>query len=59
MEYKLIQGEGREFPFRWPLHPGRTSQHQATVADLTGVAVQDIRITRAVLASLRPRTEAT
>ncbi|MEM7798431.1 MAG: ornithine cyclodeaminase family protein, partial [Chloroflexota bacterium] len=29
-------------------HPGRTSDDQLTVADLTGVAVQDINITKAV-----------
>ena len=29
-------------------HPGRTSKEQITVADLTGVAVQDIQIATAV-----------
>jgi ornithine cyclodeaminase len=32
-------------------HPGRTSQDQITVADLTGVAVQDIQIATAVYES--------
>jgi ornithine cyclodeaminase len=32
--------------------PGRTSDDQITVADLTGVAVQDIEIAKAVLAGL-------
>ncbi len=32
--------------------PGRTSEDQITVADLTGVAVQDIEISKAVLAGL-------
>ena len=31
--------------------PGRTSDEQVTVADLTGVAVQDIQISKAVLSS--------
>ncbi len=31
---------------------GRTSEDQVTVADLTGVAVQDIEISKAVLAGL-------
>lgn len=35
------------------LHDGRTAPEQVTIADLTGVAVQDIQITRAILASLR------
>ena len=29
-------------------HPGRTADNQLTVADLTGVAVQDIQISKAV-----------
>lgn len=33
-------------------HPGRTSPSQITVADLTGLAVQDIAIARAVLGAL-------
>jgi ornithine cyclodeaminase len=32
--------------------PGRTSDDQVTIADLTGVAVQDIEIAKAVLAGL-------
>jgi ornithine cyclodeaminase len=32
-------------------HPGRTAQDQITVADLTGVAVQDIQIATAVYES--------
>ena len=32
---------------------GRTSQDQITVADLTGVAVQDIQISKAILRNLR------
>jgi ornithine cyclodeaminase len=32
-------------------HPGRTSTEQITVADLTGVAVQDIQIATAVYES--------
>jgi ornithine cyclodeaminase len=32
--------------------PGRTSAEQITIADLTGVAVQDIQIARAVYAAL-------
>jgi ornithine cyclodeaminase len=32
-------------------HPGRTSQDQITVSDLTGVAVQDIQIATAVYES--------
>jgi ornithine cyclodeaminase len=31
---------------------GRTSEKQITIADLTGVAVQDIQISKAVLAHL-------
>jgi len=31
---------------------GRSSNDQITIADLTGVAVQDIQITKAVLKSL-------
>jgi len=33
-------------------HPGRTSDQQTTIADLTGVAVQDIQITKAVYKEL-------
>lgn len=33
-------------------HPGRTSSTQITIADLTGLAVQDIAIARAVLGAL-------
>ncbi len=33
--------------------PGRTSEEQITVADLTGVAVQDIQISKAVYKTLR------
>ena len=36
-------------------HPGRTSPEQTTVADLTGVAVQDIAITRAVYEAICSR----
>ncbi len=36
-------------------HPGRTADEQITVADLTGVAVQDIKIAEAVYRGLRPR----
>jgi ornithine cyclodeaminase len=32
--------------------PGRTSEQQLTIADLTGVAVQDIQISVSVLAAL-------
>ncbi len=32
--------------------PGRTSEDQITVADLTGVAVQDIQIATAVYGAL-------
>ncbi len=32
--------------------PGRTSQRQITVADLTGIATQDVEIAKAVLAAL-------
>lgn len=38
---------------------GRTRADQVTIADLTGVAVQDIQITRAVIASLQKQAEAT
>ncbi len=34
-------------------HPGRTSGSQLTVADLTGVAVQDIQISKAVFEALK------
>ncbi|MFT5193733.1 MAG: ornithine cyclodeaminase [Cellvibrionaceae bacterium] len=34
-------------------HPGRTDEDQLTIADLTGVAVQDIAITKAVYEALR------
>jgi ornithine cyclodeaminase len=34
--------------------PGRTSDEQITVADLTGVAVQDIQIAKAVHEALHP-----
>ena len=33
-------------------HPGRTSEEQITVADLTGVAVQDIKIASAVFQAI-------
>jgi ornithine cyclodeaminase len=36
-------------------HPGRTSENQLTVADLTGVAVQDIQIATAVYRALEER----
>ncbi len=36
-------------------HPGRTSEDQVTVADLTGVAVQDIQIATAVYKALEER----
>ncbi|WIO73551.1 hypothetical protein QP938_09620 [Porticoccaceae bacterium LTM1] len=32
--------------------PGRTSEHQLTIADLTGVAIQDIQVSVAVLEAL-------
>jgi ornithine cyclodeaminase len=35
------------------VHGGRSRQQQVSIADLTGVAVQDIQITNAVLAALR------
>ena len=36
-------------------HPGRTSDDQVTVADLTGVAVQDVQIATAVYKALDER----
>lgn len=36
-------------------HPGRTSDDAITIADLTGVAVQDIQITKAVFEALNCR----
>ena len=41
------------------LHSGRTTPDQVTIADLTGVAVQDIQIARTVLDSLRQQVEVT
>ncbi len=38
-------------------HPGRTTENQITVADLTGVAVQDIEIATAVYQALAARQE--
>ena len=38
------------------LSPGRTSENQTTVADLTGVAVQDIQIATAVYTALENET---
>ena len=36
-------------------HPGRTSDDQITIADLTGVAVQDIQIAKMVARAQRER----